>query len=450
MATSLITHTLTFSKESLTEFFIKPLFIENDIRQIIDVRTNIKSSEKLDFVDSLEKITKKFKKGTSFSASTGVTITQKDLTDEDAKAQVNQNGKEFLNWVKQAALKKGFSENDISSTLFEEIIISIFMDGLKADLQRQIWFGDKAKEVISAGIPTPVIDEDYDIYKGFWKRILDDVGIAGGIPTAQVIDINASAFVNTVAIKQVDTTTLTGTAGTANITVNGTAYLATFNTSLTQTATDFVNLHGPIILLRHGNIVVTSSGAGVIFTAGIAGLAQVVSNAVNVVTNLAGTTVATTANVKTGTLKDDAAVAIFTSLYKAMPAELKQRKSELRFLSTATIVDNYKDTMESPTAGSDSSYNAVIDGIRKLAYRNIPIIEMLDWDKRIELDFADQQPHRILLIIPANLVFGTDGETDDMDAEVFFDRVEQENIFRVEYKGGTQYIHPNYIIIGIG
>ena len=446
----LITHSLTFSKESEIDFFIKPLFIENDLRDIITIRTDIKSSEKLDFVDNLEKITRKTAKGTAFISSTGVEITQKTLTVEDAKAQVNQNGKAFLNQVKQVALKTGFSENDISQTLFEEIVLTIFMDGLKADLQRQLWFGDKAKEVITAGVPTPVIDVDYNIYKGFWKRILDDEGIVDGIPTAQFIDINATEFVNTVAIKQVDTNTLTGTSGTADITVNGTAFLATFNTSLTQTAADFVTTHAATILARHGNIVVTSSGADIIFTAGIAGLAQTVSNAINATGNLAGTTAATTVNVKTGTLKDDAAVAIFTSLYKAMPAELKQRKTDLKFLATATIVDNYKDTMESPTAGSDSSYNAVIDGIRRLAYRNIPITEMLDWDKRIELDFADQQPHRILLLISENLVFGTDGESDDRDIESFFDRVEQDNIFRVEYKAGTQYVHPNYIIIGIG
>lgn len=448
MATSLITHAITFSKESLTEFFIKPLFIENDIREMIDIRTNIKSSEKLDFVDSLEKITKKFKKGTSFSPSTGVTITQKILTVEDAKAQVNQNGKEFKNWVKQAALKKGFSENDVLSTLFEQIILTIFMDGLKADLQRQIWFNDQAKEVIVSDIPTPTIDEDYDIYKGLWKRLLDDKGIANGIPTSQFIDINTSVFVNTVALNQIYTNTISGVAGTVNITINGTLYSEPFITDLTTTAANFVTSHAATILLRHGNNVLTSSGADIILTAGIAGLGfTAVGSSAGGITD---SEVATQVNVKTGTLKADAAVAIFTALYKAMPAELKQLKSQLRFLSAASIVDNYKDTMESPTAGSDSSYLAVINGISRLAYRNIPINEMLDWDKRIELDFADQQPHRILLLIPANLVFGTDGETDDMDAEVFFDRVEQENIFRVEYKGGTQYVHPNYIIVGIG
>jgi len=37
--------------------------------------------------------------------------------------------------------------------------------------------------------------------------------------------------------------TLTGTSGTANININGTNYLATYNTSLTQTAANFVTAH---------------------------------------------------------------------------------------------------------------------------------------------------------------------------------------------------------------
>jgi hypothetical protein len=42
--------------------------------------------------------------------------------------------------------------------------------------------------------------------------------------------------------------TLTGTSGTANININGVNYLATFNTTLTQTAIDFVTTHQATLL----------------------------------------------------------------------------------------------------------------------------------------------------------------------------------------------------------
>lgn len=86
----LMSHALSFSKESVQEYFIKPLFLQNDIREIVTVRTDIKNSEKLDFIDNLEKITKAYAQGTSFTSSTGVTITQKTLTVVDMKAQVEQ------------------------------------------------------------------------------------------------------------------------------------------------------------------------------------------------------------------------------------------------------------------------------------------------------------------------------------------------------------------------
>jgi len=54
----LMSHALSYSKESIREYFIKPLFVQSDIRDIVTVRTDIKNSEKLDFIDNLDKITK--------------------------------------------------------------------------------------------------------------------------------------------------------------------------------------------------------------------------------------------------------------------------------------------------------------------------------------------------------------------------------------------------------
>jgi len=60
--------------------------------------------------------------------------------------------------------------------------------------------------------------------------------------------------------------TLTGTSGTANIAVAGTNYLATFDTTLTETAEDFVDTHAATILSAK-SIVVTSVGAKLVFKA---------------------------------------------------------------------------------------------------------------------------------------------------------------------------------------
>jgi len=51
---------ITFSKESATEYFLKPMFLESDIRDIVTVRTDIKSREKLNMISALQKITKAY------------------------------------------------------------------------------------------------------------------------------------------------------------------------------------------------------------------------------------------------------------------------------------------------------------------------------------------------------------------------------------------------------
>ena len=441
----LMSHALSFSKESVQEYFIKPLFVQSDIREIVTVRTDIKNSEKLDFIDNLEKITKAYAQGTSFTSSTGVTITQKTLSVVDMKAQVEQNGKAFLNYVKESLLKKGVDENDIADTLFEQIIMEIYMAGMARDLQRQIFFGDTVKETRASGVPTGTLDADYKEYNGFWTRIINDFDSAA-LPSGQYLDLNSSTYQTTVAVKEVDTVTLTGTSGTANVNINGVDYLATFDTDLTTTAANFVTSHAATILAREGKLVVTSSGADVIITAGVAGMAQQDPTVANVSGNLAGSNANTTANVANTTLKTDASLTAFKALWSKMPNTLRKLfKQEGKIMVTSSVADNYTDTIEALN-GSDAAYFTLRDGEKKMAFRGVPIIEREEWDEHIENDFGSVRPHRILFTIPRNLVVGTDGISDDTKIESWYEKKDQVRYVRAEYKAGTQYVHEDYIV----
>lgn len=429
----LITHSLSYSKESLTEFILKPLFIQNDIRDIISIRTDIQGSEKLDFISTLSKITKAYARGTSFTSSTGVTVTQKTLNVVKMKAQVDQAGSTFFGWVKEHALKKGYEWDDISGTIFEEIVAEVFMRALKADLQRQVFLGDTLKEI---GV-TGVADTDYKEYDGFWTRIIADFKSVA-IPAAQRVTLSNAA------VKQVDTATLTGTAGTANITVNGVDYLATFATDLTTTAANFVTSHAATIAAREHGIVVTSSTTTVIFTAGVEGRPQTISNPTNVSGNLAGTTAATTANTLPADLASDEAEAALKNMWKAMPNEMKELKDALKLMCTSSFLENYRETLEAD--GTEAAHMKLINGTPTLTFRGIPLIERGEWDTHLGADFVGYYPHRALLTLPENLVFGTDLASADTLAEMYYRKHEQENVFRVQYKAGTQYIHSNYIV----
>ena len=218
---NLITTPLTFTRESATEYFFKPLFVEGNITKEITVMTNIKSSEELNEISSLSGITKAYAQGASFTASTGATITQRTLTVTDVKAEVQQNGKAFRNFVGQELLKQGVDENDINGTQFEKIVMELFMRAIESDLQTQIWLGDTAAEVTSSSVKTGVADTFMNVYTGFWTKIIADFG-SSTIPSAQRYTMSNAA------VAQVDTITLTGTSGTCNITIMGTAYLVTF------------------------------------------------------------------------------------------------------------------------------------------------------------------------------------------------------------------------------
>jgi len=94
--------------------------------------------------------------------------------------------------------------------------------------------------------------------------------------------------------RQIRTITLTGTSGTANVTVGGTDFLATFNTDLGTTASDFITSHAADILAQQ-EVVVTANGDDLILTADIADLLFTLA-ITNVSGDLAGTIVNTQEN----------------------------------------------------------------------------------------------------------------------------------------------------------
>lgn len=95
------------------------------------------------------------------------------------------------------------------------------------------------------------------------------------------------------AVAQINEVTLTGTSGTANIDVDGTNYLATFNTDLTTTASDFVTSHATA--LNTADITVTSNAAVLTFTAQST-TAFTIAAPVNASGDLAGTESSATAD----------------------------------------------------------------------------------------------------------------------------------------------------------
>jgi hypothetical protein len=260
------------------------------------------------------------------------------------------------------------------------------------------------------------------------------------------VNLNSTTYLTTAGVARSIPITVTGTSGTCNITVNGTAYLATFDTDLTTTAANWVTAHGATIAARWHGATVTSAAAVITIVSNIPGVSITATISAAVSGNLSGSAAAGTAVVAQSTMKADGALAAFRAMYNAMPAVMKARKSELVFMVTAAVYDNYMTSLESATAGSEVAYYALKDGQKVLAFRGIPIKEMLQWDSIIDTYYGNEYPNRCLLVIPKNLVVGTDSESDMLTGDFFYDLLSQDNVFRIEYMIGTQFVHPNFIV----
>lgn len=451
MAELFLPHGFSYTVEEVMKYVIEPTFLDNvAIEDLFTVDTGIKSSKKLDKFSALEKITKGYAQGTSFTSEGGVSYTQRLLEVSDMKAQIEENPRKFYDSVKQELLASGVDANKLEdASVLKELVMALFVRALRLDIERQAFFGDTTKEemVNTGGLYSPggTLDKHYKEYVGFWTRIINDFASAV-IPALQRIDMNITDYQTVVAVAGKKTATLTGTSGTANVNVNGVNYLATFDTDLTTTAANFVTDHAAAIAARHGACVVTSTGAGVIVESGVPGM-NVLVTVTNASGNLAGSVATTTAAVRNTTLKADQAIEVFEAMWAASPNELASLNAQglLRLYVTRSMYDNYAKSLRKLN-GSETAYVNLKDGSKTLSFNGIPIIQRADWDTRIAMDFGGVRPHRALLTTPQNLVFGTDGEEDLMKIEAFYDAVSQNNIVRSEYKAGTQYTWTKLIV----
>lgn len=453
MASLVIPSGLTYVQKDLLHQFFTPLFIDNPIlNEQFTLIPDVKTSRELVMISPLDKITKGYQRGTSFTSSTGVVITPKTLTVARMKAQVEQTPDEFWQSVYQVLVASGVDANDVeNSPELKSIIIKAYTDAITRDAIRQGWLGDTTLETMTATgslySPNGTLNEHYKEYTGIIPRIKEMVR-TGEIAAAQVVDINTSTYQNVVAVNAKKTATLTGTSGTANVTINGVAYLATFASDLTTTAANFVTAYAATILARHGRCVVTSSGASFIVEAGVPGMNVLVTVSAAVSGNLTGSVAATTAAVRNTTLKAGAAVAILQALYEARTDELAEfDATEARFDVTRSVYENYLAYLQTQS-GAEAAFSTLVNGVRTLTFNGIPVMKRPDWDKRWKsADFGYVQPHFALLSTHKNYVWGTDSTDDIAQVEAWYEKKDQMNYFRTQYCAGTQIVHPVYVTV---
>lgn len=440
-----ITTSITWEGKQNFERILKPLFIGKSPFETKGVRVmpNIQSTQKLNMFGAASKVLKAYAKG--FSGASGSTYTQRDISVYLMKAEMSEDAGEFWETVYEQILAKGYDMNDLTKAgaNLEATVTEIFMNAVYSDIFRQFWLNDTAAETITSGVQTGTADTDYNAYDGIWKLLFANSAASPSSSQIKAFDIDNSA------VKQVQTATMTGGSGTANLLVEGVNYLATFDTSLTLTNTNFVALHAAALLLR--GFVVTASTDTLIFTSTVPGSEKGVITVVTVAT-LAGSVAQTTANTAPADLAADDTIGYMKTMYTSSQAVLKAlAKDQKVFLMDGDSYENLLSTYEgwktsTPLFSSEQGRTMMIGGVEFLTYRGVPVIN-LDWDVYLEADFAHvtgENParnNRIIYTALNNLVLGIDAMSEFTKFDFWFNKDEEENRYRLRLKTGANYVH---------
>lgn len=448
---NILTHSLSFTKEDIAQYWITPAFLGEDMVNEMDVLTNVKGTQTLHRISTPSLITKLSSVG--FSSQGSIALTNTSITVAALKAEFEQNGEAFVaSWV-ESALAQGFNLDDVAKMsapdFFNKIILPIVAQAIKADKVRMTWFSGAKKEAMSGTVPasnpTGTLDDDFTPYTGLMTRLMTDA-VATTIPAAQITDVtNAMA---TDGVARVWKVTLSGMdAGTMILTINGTAYSQVFDTNINTTVTAWHTAHAATIAARHAEeqklTVADDASAALTFTATHAG-ASFLAAATDAGTNGTWTVNTNTAATKQGNLASGAALLILNGLIDNITSEGLPYESQMKFYVTRTVARNYLASMKSLSA-SDSAYMTTIKGKKVLTYEGHQIIVKPDWDEYIATFYNSVYRHRAILTVSKNFVFATDGASDDKAIETWYNQDLEMRRYRVKYRANTMYKHASLI-----
>lgn len=163
--------------------------------------------------------------------------------------------------------------------------------------------------------------------------------------------------------------------------------------------------------------------------------------------------------IASGPLGANVAQTEFQGLLDAMPAEGLENRADLVIFATRSMCDNYRATLTA--TGTDSSYNALINGVPKLAFQGIEIVEMPLWDSVIAGDGGagtdnlaqscntaanEFDGHIGVLTVKNNIVIATDYDSVS-GADMWYDKKDKYNRFRLEYVIGANFKNTELTVV---
>ena len=432
-----------FKRQAIDEYFIQPMFMAEDIRGLITIRTDVKGTETLNRIGRPSMLTKP-KLNPGFTPAGGFNLTYTDITVKPMSLEFEQNSRAFYGSIVEQLLASGYKEDDVeqmkSPDIWNKVMLPLIAQAGQDDLIRQMFFANPYAEEFSNGIPTGVLDSNYSGYTGFMTWLQNDL-YGGVIPSGQHVSV-ASA---TSQVKQEAIHTYTkGTDTAITITINGVAYEQAYDTSAAVTATAWLNAHKATIEARAGinGVIVTNPSSGAIkIVSKLKGQSFTATSAVTGTGTFAVT--GEVAAVKAGSLASNEADTTLESMLDAVTPEMHEY--DLVFMLTSSMWRNLVHTLKDrQTAFGDA---VMKNGLKVPTYEGFPIIVRPDWDKWISVAQNGIKPHRAMLTTSKNLLFATDGTSDSEMIETWYNQEAQMRRYRVQYKAQTAYLHKELVVL---
>lgn len=433
-----------FQKQSVNEYFIAPMFMGEDIRGAVTVRTDIKGTERLNRISRPSMITKP-KLLAGFNPSGSFALTYQDITVKPMAIEFEQNAREFWGAIVEQLLASGYKEDDVEQMkapdIWNKIMLPLIAQAGQSDLIRQMYFADPSAETFSSGIATGTPDPNYNGYTGFLSHFYKAL-VSGVIPSDQHVAIASGTSAR--KQEQVETFTYAATTTKVGLTINGVLYEQAYATSATVTMSNWLATHKATIEARSGinGVIVTNPSAGAIkivsrYKGGKFTAAAVATGGGSFATSGEVTPVSY------GALASNEADTTLSGMLDVAPPELNE--FDLVFMITSTMWRNLVKTFKNrETLFGDT---VMVNGAKLPSYEGIPIMIRPEWDKWIANATPGMFPHRAILTTQKNLLFATDGTNDSEMIETWYNQDAQMRRYRVQYKAQTAYLHKELIVL---
>lgn len=154
-------------------------------------------------------------------------------------------------------------------------------------------------------------------------------------------------------------------------------------------------------------------------------------------TEVAGGKIAQTHAFAVGALTPAAAVKALEAVHFDAPIELKTfDESQKIKVVTRSVYDNYLKSFAS-NAALESSMIVLQNGLKAVTHWGVPVVPEDLVDMYVAADFEGVNPHRIYYTTLNNVTVATDLESDFTEIDFWYEKKEQMNLMRVNYKLGV-------------